>query len=63
MRLKVADNGVGISKTEIRKTPKTLDLQLVKNLVNQLNGTMAITVKNGTMVEVLFKELKYKERI
>lgn len=61
--MKVADNGVGISKTEIRKTPKTLDLQLVKNLVNQLNGTMAITVKNGTMVEVLFKELKYKERI
>lgn len=61
--MKVADNDVGISKTEIRKTPKTLGLQLVKNLVNQLNGTMPITVKNGTMVEVLFKELKYKERI
>ncbi|AXV39759.1 sensor histidine kinase [Methanobacterium sp. BAmetb5] len=61
-KLKVADNGVGIPETE-RKTPKTLGLQLVKSLVNQLNGTLTITVKKGTIVEVLFKELKYKERI
>jgi PAS domain S-box-containing protein len=62
-KLKVTDNGVGIPETEIRKTPKTLGLQLVKSLVNQLNGTLTITVKKGTIVEVLFKELKYKERI
>ncbi|MBF4476213.1 MAG: histidine kinase, partial [Methanobacterium formicicum] len=55
--------GVGIPETEITESPKTLGLQLVKSLVNQLNGTMTITIKKGTMVEMLFKEVKYKERI
>jgi len=62
-KLKVADNGVGIPETEMKKTPETLGLQLVKSLVNQLNGTMTITIKEGTMVEMLFKEVKYKERL
>ncbi|MFA0847209.1 MAG: histidine kinase dimerization/phosphoacceptor domain -containing protein [Methanobacterium formicicum] len=62
-KLEVADNGVGIPETEITESPKTLGLQLVKSLVNQLNGTMTITIKKGTMVEMLFKEVKYKERL
>lgn len=62
-KLEVADNGVGIPETEITESPKTLGLQLVKSLVNQLNGTMTITIKEGTMVEMLFKEVKYKERL
>jgi len=61
-KLEIADNGVGILESEL-ENPKTLGLQLVKNLVNQLNGTMNINVDNGTMVEVLFEELKYKKRI
>nr|WP_054858872.1 ATP-binding protein [Methanobacterium formicicum] len=61
--MEVADNGVGIPETEITESPKTLGLQLVKSLVNQLNGTMTITIKKGTMVEMLFKEVKYKERL
>jgi len=61
--LKIADNGVGITETNKKENKKSLGLQLVSSLVNQLDGTMMISGEDGTEVKVLFKELKYKKRL
>jgi len=61
--LKIDDNGVGIPEVRKIESTKSLGLQLVSNLVNQLDGTMMINRKDGTEVKVLFEELKYKQRM
>lgn len=61
--LKINDNGVGIPDTQKMENTNTLGLQLVQNLVNQLNGTMLMSGKDGTKVKLLFEELKYKKRM
>ena len=61
--LKIVDNGVGMPEKEKIENTKSLGLQLVSNLVNQLDGTMKISGTDGTEVKVLFEELKYKQRI
>lgn len=61
--LKVADNGIGISKDIKPDSPQTLGLQLVENLVNQLDGTITSDINNGTNFTIKFKELIYRDRI
>ena len=63
LTLKIADNGIGLPVTGKIENKKSLGLQLVSNLVNQLDGTMMVSGKNGTEIKVLFEELKYKKRL
>jgi two-component sensor histidine kinase len=61
--LTVGDNGVGFPEEFDYKNTETLGLQLVNNLVDQLDGEITIDTRDGTLFEIRFKELKYKERI
>lgn len=62
-QLTVGDNGVGYPEGHDFKSTETLGLQLVNNLVNQLDGEITLDTHQGTLFKILFKELKYKERI
>jgi PAS domain S-box-containing protein len=59
----ISDNGVGMPENINFHETDTLGLQLVNSLVNQLEGTIKLTRKNGTKFKIKFKELEYKERI
>jgi len=63
IELTIADNGIGIPEDIDLENSKTLGLQLVQNLVNQLEGKLELDVNHGTEFKITFKELKYKGRI
>jgi PAS domain S-box-containing protein len=63
MELTIADDGIGFPKDVNMKNIDTLGLELVKNLVNQLEGNLILNRKNGTEFKITFKEVKYKERL
>jgi two-component sensor histidine kinase len=50
----VTDNGVGLPADIDVKNPKTLGLQLVNMLVNQLHGTLDVVTDGGTTFMVTF---------
>ncbi|MGC9517922.1 MAG: PAS domain-containing sensor histidine kinase [Methanomicrobiales archaeon] len=57
--LRVKDEGVGIpSDLEISKV-KTLGLQLIYNLTDQIDGELELNRKNGTDFKIIFKEAEY----
>jgi PAS domain S-box-containing protein len=59
--IRVKDDGIGIpEEVEVQK-PKTLGLELLKALVNQLGGTVQFNHDNGTEVNIQFKALKEEE--
>jgi two-component sensor histidine kinase len=41
----------------------TLGLQLIRSLVNQLDGTLKIDNTNGTRYEIDFTKMNYTERV
>lgn len=53
--LTIADNGIGISekKVDVNK-PNTLGLQLVRSLVEQLDGKLNVDTKKGTQFVIKF---------
>lgn len=55
LALTVTDNGVGLPKEIDPKNPKTLGLQLVGMLVNQLHGTLDVVADGGTTFMVTFE--------
>jgi two-component sensor histidine kinase/sensor domain CHASE-containing protein len=58
----VRDNGVGFpADIDITKS-KTLGLQLVDSLVDQLDGTMKLNQNAGTEYKITFKELKSERK-
>ena len=59
----ISDNGVGIPENIDFNETDTLGLQLVNSLVNQLEGTIELTRRDGTEFKIKFKELEYKKRI
>ncbi|MBW2266753.1 MAG: PAS domain S-box protein, partial [Deltaproteobacteria bacterium] len=60
--IKVKDDGIGIPEgTDIDK-PKTMGLELVKGLVNQLGGTVQFRQDKGTEVTVKFKSVKEEKQ-
>ncbi|MBZ2166805.1 PAS domain S-box protein [Methanobacterium spitsbergense] len=63
LELIIADDGIGFSEDIDIENTETLGLQLVTTLVNQLDGQLELTKKEGgTEFKIIFKELKYKER-
>ncbi len=58
----VADDGIGLPAGFDPKTQKSLGLQLVVMLVNQLGGQLAIESKGGTIVGILFNGNEKNEK-
>ncbi len=54
LTLRIADNGVGMTAGSRQKTKPTLGLELVKNLVKQLDGSLTIDTTDGTSFQVSF---------
>ena len=52
--LDVGDNGVGMPKELDFKNTKTLGLQVVNTLVNQLDGTIELDRSGGTCFRISF---------
>lgn len=61
--LKVVDNGIGFPENLDFRRTETLGLQLINNLVMQLDGTAELINNGGTEFKILFKEMKYPDRI
>lgn len=61
----VSDNGVGFPDDINFYRTKSLGLQLVNTLVNQITGEIKLETRKGkgTSFKIRFKELKYKNRI
>jgi PAS domain S-box-containing protein len=58
----VGDNGVGLPQGVDIDNPQKLGLQLVRTLIDQLEGKVEFDGKNGTEFKIKFKELIYKNR-
>jgi PAS domain S-box-containing protein len=63
IELIIADNGIGLSKDFNIEDVDSLGLELVKNLVNQLEGNLKVNGTNGTEFKISFQEVKYKKRL
>jgi two-component sensor histidine kinase len=59
----IRDNGLGMSDDIDFNNLQTLGLLLVSNLTEQLDGEMTINRKKGTEFGIIFKEVKYKNRM
>jgi PAS domain S-box-containing protein len=59
----VGDTGIGFPEEIDFKKTDSLGLQLVNNLVSQIDGEIELNKSHGTEYKIIFKELKYKERI
>jgi two-component sensor histidine kinase/HAMP domain-containing protein len=53
VEIRVADDGVGIPRTQELGSTKRLGLPLVTNLVNQLNGTLDIQRQRGSQFKIV----------
>lgn len=53
--IEVGDNGIGIDENVDIKNTQTLGLQLVDTLVEQINGTLNLKRKSGTIFSIEFK--------
>lgn len=53
-KLKVCDNGIGMSPKINLSDPETLGLQLIYSLVEQLDGKIKVTSKKGTIFTIVF---------
>jgi PAS domain S-box-containing protein len=54
--LKIKDNGVGMTLNFRTLNPQSLGLELVKLMVKQLNGKMAIDGTSGTTISITFPQ-------
>ena len=64
LSLSIKDNGIGILNDYHKlETTDTLGLRLVKILTQQLEGEITLTCNSGTEFAIIFKELKYPQRI
>ncbi len=59
--LQVSDNGIGIPKELDIKKVDSLGLRLVENLTIQLCGNIKYYSNNGTTVEIIFEEIRYRK--
>jgi len=63
IKLIISDDGRGLPENLDYEKTDSLGLKLVKNLVDQIDGQMKLDRNNGTSIEIIFHELKYKKRI
>jgi PAS domain S-box-containing protein len=61
--LTIRDNGVGFPETLDFDRTETFGLQVVKTLVNQIDGTIQLARTGGTKFTIEFRELSYKPRV
>jgi len=61
--LTVADNGAGLPENFIMEESDSLGLQLVRGLVDQLEGDLEVSVGEGTEFRIKFSVSHYKPRI
>jgi two-component sensor histidine kinase len=62
-KLVVADNGVGWPVRLDPRQAKTLGLQIVTMLTNQVEGSLTLKKAKGTRFELVFRQLKYRTRV
>lgn len=58
--LEVKDNGIGIPKDLDIVNAKSLGLQLVTSLTDQINGDLELNRENGTDFKIIFKEKEFQ---
>ena len=63
LKLIVNDNGVGLPDRLLHGNCNTVGLQLIKTLIDQLDGEFGIDNSKGTTFTVIFEELKYAKRL
>lgn len=63
LKLKIGDNGIGLPKTIDYRNTESLGLQLVVTLTDQLNGSIDLDTKNGTIFTIIFNQNQAKNRI
>jgi len=59
----ISDNGIGFPKDLDFKNTESLGLQLVNSLTGQIDGKIELDRSHGTEFKIIFKELKYEERM
>jgi two-component sensor histidine kinase len=60
-RLVIKDNGVGLPDRVNLDNTRSLGLQLVSTLVNQLEGSIKVERENGTRFEITFTDPSYQD--
>lgn len=60
--LNIGDNGIGISHNKLN-TNKSLGMQLIHSLGDQLDAELKIDMEKGTGYTFKFTEIRYKERM
>jgi len=60
--LRVKDNGVGIPADLDINQVKSLGLQLVTSLTDQIDGEIELNRENGTEFKITFKEVEYQSK-
>ena len=61
--MNISDNGVGISSDINPEKTDTFGMQLIKYLTKQLKATIELDRTNGTTYNIIFNELKYRDRV
>jgi two-component sensor histidine kinase len=61
--LTIKDNGIGFPEQLDFEHTETFGLQVVKTLVNQIDGTIRLAAEGGTKFTIEFGELIYKPRV
>ncbi len=62
VKIKVADDGVGLPESMDFRRTESFGLQIVDLLIGQLEGTIELDRKKGTAFTVSFRDLEYKPR-
>ena len=52
-----SDNGIGLPKDLDFQNSKTLGLQLINTLIDELDGTIKLEKRNGTKFKIIFKNI------
>lgn len=63
IELLISDDGIGLPENLDYEKTESLGLKLVKSLVDQIDGHMTLHTNDGTSIEIIFQEIKYKKRI
>ncbi len=62
LHLTISDNGIGLTENDYLEN-KSLGMQLIQTLTNQLDGELELDIEQGTQYKISFKEAKYMERL